>query len=150
MDFKKSLTEGLEAAKKARDNKKEILALISDVSKIIEDFSEGKVSLKITNERRLAKGATQLSAGLAAVLGETAYVDYKALSLTRNPQGTPKKILADWEIDQSDGYPCIISYNKQDITCHNKETLQQALSELLSDASTGEKLLRLMESKEGS
>ena len=77
------------------------------------------------------------------------YIDYEALSfVTKREQTEVKENIAVWKINESDGYPCVISYNKRDVSCKDKETLIKALNDLMSDASTGEILLRLMNTEE--
>lgn len=149
MDFKKSLSAGLEAAKKARSNKDEIYSTINDISQVINEFSNGLVSLEITNEKKRVEDGSMFSA-MAAALGSLgtlpSFKSYQALSFIRNSNGKRiKKILAEWSLNDSEGYPCIISYRKQDVRCTTKDTLAKALNDLLSDALTGESLLELME-----
>jgi len=149
MDFKNSLTAGLQAARKARDNKEEILGVIKDLGDSIADYSEGRVSLEITSERKLATNQTVLTAAASAFTGVNPYIDYKALSLiTRKDQAKVKEIIAEWRLNESDGYPCVISYGKEDVNCRNKDMLVKALNELMSNASTGEVLLKLMNIEE--
>lgn len=149
MDFKNSLTAGLQAAQKARDNKKEIFGVIKDLSESVSDYSQGRVSLEITKERKLATNQTVLTAAASAFTGVNPYIDYEALSLvTWKDQTKVKEAIAEWRLNESDGYPCVISYGKEDVRCRNKEMLVKALNELMSNASTGEVLLKLMNIEE--
>lgn len=147
MDFKNSLNAGLLAAKKARSNKREIFDVIDQLSDTIKDFSLGKVSLKVTTE---VSFSTEGKVGLGLLPGATRRREYEALSLVRKEgQYVEKRIIAEWRLDDSDGYPCVITYNNEDIRCATKDTLAKALNGLMSDAQTGEALLELMEMKEG-
>ncbi len=145
MDFKKSLNAGIEAAKIARENKEEILSVVKRLSLAIEDYSNGLVSLLITDERKLNKGANLLAKGLVAAIGVDPFINYKALSLVlENDESNKKEIIAEWRMNESEGYPCVISYNGTDVNCRNKENLERALSLLISHASTAERLLQLI------
>ncbi|MCU7295048.1 hypothetical protein OM315_24360 [Escherichia albertii] len=149
MDFKNSLAVGIEAAKKARSNKEEIFSIISELSDSIKEYSQGRVFLKITSEKKLASNQTALTAVVSSFTNINPYIDYEALSfVTKREQTEVKENIAVWKINESDGYPCVISYNKRDVRCKDKETLIKALNDLMSDASTGEILLRLMNTEE--
>ncbi|MBL5926638.1 hypothetical protein [Enterobacter asburiae] len=149
MDFKNSLAVGLEAAKKARSNKEEIFGVISDLSDSIKEFSRGQVSLKVTSERKIAPNHTAFTAVVSTFTNINPYIDYEALAfVTKRDQTEVKEIIADWKLNESDGYPCVISYNKRDVRCKDKETLIKALNDLMSDASTGEALLRLVNAED--
>jgi hypothetical protein len=149
MDFKKSLSAGLEAAKKARYNKDEINSTIKDLSQVINEFSNGLISLEITSERKKVDNSNMFSA-MASAMGTlshlNSYKDYQALSLIKNSNNRIiKRELAEWSLNDSVGYPCVISYNKQDVRCSTRDTLAKALNDLMSDAQSGESLLELME-----
>ena len=149
MDFKNSLAVGLEAAKKARANKEEIFSVISDLNDSVKELSQGRVFLKVTSEKKLAPNQTALTAVVSSFTNINPYIDYEALSfVTKREQTEVKENIAVWKINESDGYPCVISYNKRDVSCKDKETLIKALNDLMSDASTGEILLRLMNTEE--
>ena len=144
MDFKKSLTNGLEAAKIARKNKEEIQSVINEVSEAIKDYSNGLISLVVTTEQRVGQNINSFIGG-AAVHGLSPWVQYKTLSLLlKKDQLQKKEKIAEWRIDESDGYPCVISYNGDDISCGTKEMLEKALGNLMANASTGERLLKLI------
>lgn len=149
MDFKNSLAAGLQAAQKARNNKEEIFSVIRELSDSIRDYSEGRVSLEITSEQKLARNQTVITAAASAFTGVNPYINYEALSLiTRKDQTKTKEAIAEWRLDESDGYPCVISYGSEDVRCRNKEMLVKALNQLMSNASTGEVLLKLMNIEE--
>lgn len=146
MDFKKSLTNGLEAAKIARKNKEEIQSVIDEVSEAIKDYSNGLISLVVTTEQRVGHNISSFIGGAAARgLNLNPWVQYKTLSLLlKKDQLQKKEKIAEWRIDESDGYPCVISYNGDDISCGTKEMLEKALGNLMANASTGERLLKLI------
>lgn len=146
MDFKKSLTVGLDAAKAARKNKEEIQNLIEDLNHQVQEFSNGLVSLEVTNEQKFNKNVNPLATGLVALVGINSSIKYNALSLKLNNKGMSRReVIAEWKINESDGYPCVISYNGKDVNCRSKETLERALNDLLSNASTGERMLQLID-----
>ncbi|WP_049012909.1 hypothetical protein, partial [Citrobacter freundii] len=129
--------------------KDEIFSVINELSNTIKEFSDGRVSLKVTSERKLASNHTSFTAAVSAFTNVNPYIDYEALSfITRRDQTEIKEMIADWKLNESDGYPCVISYNKRDIRCKDKEMLIKALNDLMSDASTGEALLRMVNAEE--
>lgn len=149
MDFKNSLVVGLEAAKKARSNKDEIFSVINDLSDSIKEVTQGRVSLKVTSERRLSHDyggfASVAAMAFTTLKNINPYVEYEALSLiTQRDEAEVTEKVAEWKMNESDGYPCVISYNKRDVSCKNKDMLIKALSDLMSDASTGDVILRMI------
>ncbi|WP_288460466.1 hypothetical protein [uncultured Enterobacter sp.] len=150
MDFKKYLNNGLEAAKIARKNKDEIQGVINELSDVIKEHSGGLVTLTVSNEQRLSKSISSMVIGAAAAaaaagFGVSPYIDYKALSLVlKKGKVNKREQIAEWRMDESDGYPCVISYNGGEISCGTKEMLEKALGGLISNASTGERLLKLI------
>lgn len=148
MDFKGALNAGLLAAKKARSNKEEIISVIKELSWSIQEFTEGKISLEITSEKELSENHNAFTSVISSLASVTPYREYKALSLIRRiEKNIRKKIIAEWRLNDSDGYPCVISYNKQSVRCSTKDALAQALNDLISDARSGEAILELMEVK---
>lgn len=152
MDFKKSLNAGLNAAKNARANKDEINSVLNELSDEINDFSNGLITLEVTRERKKIENDSMLSSArtvLGGLPNFNSFKSYDALSLIRNSNGqVTKKKLAEWILNDSDGYPCVISYSKQDVRCATKDTLIKALNDLMSDSQTGESLLELMEMRD--
>ncbi|MEB7893203.1 MULTISPECIES: hypothetical protein [Serratia] len=150
MDYKKSLLAGLEAAHAARKSKDEIAKVIKTLSQAIEEVSNGEIYLEITKEKELSPKFSSMSTALLNLIGEDPYIYYNALSLIKKPvdktdttTNLQKRSIARWKMDKQDGYPCVISYDKQDVSCSTKDTLEKALMELMSTAQTGEKLLEL-------
>lgn len=148
MDFKKYLNNGLAAAANARKNKEEIQSVINELSEVIKEHSNGLITLAVTTEQRLAKGVglgSLVGSAAAVGLGLSPYIDYQALSFVlKKDKVVKKEKIAEWRIDDSDGYPCVISYNGDDISCGSKEMLERALGGLISNASTGERFLQLI------
>ncbi|HHT4840288.1 hypothetical protein MUW95_18125 [Klebsiella aerogenes] len=149
MDFKQSMAAGILAAKKARESKAEIKSVIKDLNKELRAVSGGVVELKITDEKKLSPKYNALTAGLSSLTGVDPYIDYQAISINKISNPSERKILAEWKVDPSDGYPCVISYKNKNITCKNMATLIEALNGLMADAQTGEKLLELLPSEGG-
>ncbi|HBY9515450.1 Uncharacterised protein [Klebsiella pneumoniae] len=148
MDFKKSMSDGMLAAKRARKSKAEINAVIESLNKEVRTVSGGVVELKITDEKKLSPRHNTLSASISSLAGVDPYIDYQAISINKIGNPSEKKILAEWKIDPSDGYPCVISYKNKNIACRNMATLIEALNSLMSDAQTGEKLLEFFPSSD--
>lgn len=149
MDFKQSMAAGILAAKKARESKAEINAVISDLNKEVRTVSGGVIELKITDEKKLSPKYNALTAGLSSLTGIDPYIDYQAISINRIGNPSERKVLAEWKMDPSDGYPCVISYKNKNIACRNMATLIEALNGLMSDAQTGERLLEFISSDQG-
>lgn len=149
MDFKQSMAAGILAAKKARESKTEIKTVIKDLNKEVRTVSGGIVELKITDEKKLSPKHNALTAGLSSLTGVDPYIDYQAISINKIGNPSERKILAEWKVDPSDGYPCVISYKNKNIACRNMAALIEALNGLMADAQTGEKLLEFISSDHG-
>lgn len=148
MDFNKAMKAGMLAAKKARQNKNEINIVIASLNKEVRSLSNDTIELKITNEKKLSPKINQLAVGLSALTGVSPYVEFQAISINKIDRPSEKEILAEFRVNPSDGYPCVISYNNKDISCRDMKTLMEALNNLMADAQTGEKLLGLLPSED--
>ncbi|CAE6724726.1 hypothetical protein [Paraburkholderia nemoris] len=67
----------------------------------------------------------------------------------RNPTAVDSEWvkLAKWERPQ-EGFPCLLSYDKRDVRCHDQESLAEAIAELLANAWVGERLRELLDRPE--
>jgi hypothetical protein len=67
--------------------------------------------------------------------------------MASNPKvgGSRFKELARWK-QAKEGYPCSLTWDKQERQCEDRTALEEALAELLKDPGIGEKLYALTKS----
>jgi len=137
-DFKEALEQGFVAARKADLARKEIDEVFDELKAQILQATENKVLI----ERRLVHGDSQTVDPLS-VLGlsrRPPLIRHWAI-VALNPSVDEGTIfeLAQWARDKT-GYPCTVTWNKQDHICEDKGALINCLSDLLKDPVVGGKL----------
>jgi hypothetical protein len=156
-DFKEALNAGFAAAEKAEMAKKEVSAVLKKLKDEILEASGGKLSIElrqfnkvISPELELAKhGLLSLYKPsvwdpMSEVLKRPIKEIYVALSAA-NPtvSGSMAEEIAEWKQSDS-GYPCTLSWKKNEKQCQDRAALERTLADLLKDPSIAEKLQRLM------
>lgn len=131
-DFKMAFREGLTAAEKAEQAKKEINKVFEELNKQIKEISDNKIQIEIMNFQE----KLDLNKLLKHPIPEIR--EYPAIAAF-NPKikSSPVKQLARWAQDNR-GFPCKITWNGNTKYCEDKEALEQAISELLKDPVIGE------------
>jgi len=142
-DYKKALTEGFEAAKKAEAARHEIAEVLEVFKSDVLAASDGKLLIEIRNFEEPLETNPFRQTILAARLLEPR-PSYLALA-ARNPtvEGSDFKPLARWERSK-DGYPCRLLLGKEEQNFHDRQALEQGLANLLRDPSVGEKLYSII------
>ena len=137
-DFKIAFREGLTAAEKAEQAKKEINKVFEELNKQIKEISNNKIQIEIRNFQEKLDLTEILKHPIPEIRGYPAIVAF-------NPKikSSPVKQLARWAQDNR-GFPCKITWNGNTKYCEDKEALEQAISELLKDPVIGEALDSLM------
>jgi len=138
-DFTKALEEGFAAARKADAARKEIGEVFDELQAQILQATENKVVI----ERRLLRDDSQLADPLAIIgLGRPVLRHWAIVAINPSADGDKIFQLARWGMDKA-GYPCTVTWSKQDHICEDKEALINCLSDLLKDPVVGEKLYTL-------
>lgn len=143
VDFITSFNKGLEAAKQAGQNKREIYSVIDVLNEQLSQVSEGKLEIGIYNK-------TQPFSHFIGIVSSTADANkpiYQYLAAV-NPLSESKapSEIAKWKFD-SNGYPCQISTSDFEFYCEDKAALERSLQNLLSDPTVGEKIYSVMSQK---
>lgn len=139
-DFRVAFQAGQEAARAAELARKEIDDVFKVICEQLADVTEGKIEISRQEyEKTQQSSVFPFSASLFAPKKK-----YWAIS-ARNPKANNDKLreIALWE-QGSSGYPCKISWDGMDRTCHDRESLESCLASLLSDPVVGEKLRGVM------
>lgn len=147
-DFKKFLLAGVDAAKTAAANKKEIYDVINEVDKQLSEVYESKVHFGIWNLTRTIKPKNKnvFTSTLSALSFESE--DYQGLSITDHENKNPIA-LADWYMSEN-GYPCKIIMDGGESFCSDKDELENEIASLLSHVRTGKAILKKLEEFEKS
>ena len=133
-DFRKAFRSGQEAAGKADLARKEISSVFRELNEQLREPTEGRVEI-ITQEFE-EQGDNPF--GIAISYLQSAWYGrapgHWAVA-ARNPQAgdTAPRELTLWQQDRA-GYPCKLSWGGVERTCHDRESLQEALAAMLEDA----------------
>jgi hypothetical protein len=140
VDFIGSFQKGLDAAQKAEKNKQEIYSVLRVLNEQLMQVSDGKLEISI-----YTKSLPLL--GLLSVVANEHKGAYSYLAAI-NPLAEKRDHveLAKWKLD-SNGYPLLITTSDYDIYCEDKEAVEKALQDLISNPVVGEKLYSVMKQK---
>jgi hypothetical protein len=144
-DFLEAFQQGQRAAKQSGDANAEIDAVLQLFKAKVLEATGGKLQIYV--------------AGLPDILGFGNLVNLTN-AITKPPapgRAAPKAIyarniqssnttatkLAHW-LRPHEGYPCTISFNNQEIGCHDRDGLERGLAAMLQDAWVGEQLQNLL------
>jgi hypothetical protein len=142
-DFESAFREGLEAAKKADFARAEINEVFSRVSATLAKSTEGKLAI---GKRKFYVHQNPLVV-LAELTRLSPRETYDAIAAWNPSIGDDEpRELAKWSEDRS-GYPCVLTWDKQEIQCGDRESLERAIANLLKDPRVGEQLLALLNLK---
>lgn len=136
--FSASFQKGQEAAEKARLFRAEIDSVFEDLNSQLSEASQGKLRIQRKRMEHLR------SSFVIALKFDRSPDEYMAI-VAFNPLAADKshRELANWEQTHS-GYPCKVSWSGVDHTCHDRQSLESTLSDLLEDSLVGETLRSLM------
>lgn len=142
-DFRTAYEEGIQEAERAVAAKAEIEEVFRELNRQLAEATDGR--LHVCREQRTRRD----SFALAAVEAFRMAMGYRTPKYTalvaRVAVGDEEKsqVLAEWEQDAY-GYPCRIISSGDELTCTDKEALEEGLADLLRTAEVGEKLLGLL------
>ncbi len=137
-NFEDAIKIGISSATAADANIREIWAVVTDMKTAVLQSTDHKVSIEI--QRRPAETQSILRLSTAAFGGKVKMVD--ALFFKRVDTGSEIE-LAKLDIP-SEGYPCILIVGNRRDTCHDTDSLREALKTTLSSPDAGRALMRLM------
>jgi len=154
-DFASAFRSGQEAAAKARANRHAIDALILKVSEDLSNATDGRLNICVqsfdpenTASRWLGVAASAaLQASVGASVGSTSRPAFEKgkyiAAFNPNCGGNKRTRLAKW-IQADEGFPCTLEFGQSELSCYDVVSLATALSDMLSNAMIGEKLLMVM------
>jgi hypothetical protein len=139
VDFKESFVQGMQAARTADENKKEIQTVFDELNRQLCKQTEGK--LCIERKDFFMKGVLQ---NVVDAFNSKPIKKYSAIA-AYNPKIPDSDCLelARWKADRN-GYPCQIDLDGEQMYCEDKIALESTLNELLRDPVIGNKLHKVM------
>ncbi|MBU9606811.1 hypothetical protein [Burkholderia multivorans] len=144
-DFADAFRRGQEAAAEAARAREEVDAVFATVKQELLDASEGRIELaRMSFEKPRMRTLADMLAPLAN-LQAPARAEMEPWIPARNPKAADGSWvkLAKWSRPH-EGYPCVLSYDSRDVRCHDRESLSDAVGELLASSWGGEKLRSLL------
>ena len=139
-DYIKAFKQGLEAALVADRARKEIDEVFADLNNQLSKETKNKICIE---RREYEKGHT-LSEVLKNPFLPLSGKSWVIVVFDPSVDESPVKKLAIWSMDRA-GYPCKIVWKNVDVSCEDKEALENSLSDLLRDPLVGEKLHSLIQ-----
>lgn len=138
INFAKSYQAGLDAARIAEKNKREIDSVFNEMNRQLSEATNGKIKVYIKTLYGKPDGLTTLQARYG--YEPKAYTGIVA----ENPDvADSARELARWSQDRN-GYPCTITLGSNSRSCGDKLALEKALAEMLSDPIVGKALSELV------
>lgn len=140
MDFLKAVNEGLEKSGKSVEAISQVNEVFSQINNDLKQFSAGELSLE--------RGAS-LIARTAAFHGtlmniESEYLQHDKLVLKlKTDVGVFTVDVAGWK-QRATGFPCILKFNGQELSCGNPEHLREGIAELFASIGFGNAVRHLM------
>jgi len=137
-DFISAFKKGLELAELAQKHRNEINDVFTELNSQLEKETKGQLKIKISKYYKPQSSMAAIAGNLIPRLS------YFAISAT-NPTLSEKEIveLAEWDQD-SRGYPCMITFDENELFCEDKESLEENLARMLSNPLIADKLYNLM------
>ncbi|MGN7982221.1 hypothetical protein [Burkholderia sp. 22313] len=144
-DFADAFKRGQEAAENAARARAEVDAVFEAAKSELLTVSEGRIELdrRLFEKPRQRTLADMFLTASAIRVGEPK--ETEPWVAARNPKAVDAEWvkLAKWERPH-EGYPCVLSYNSRDVRCHDRESLSEAIGELLASSWGGERLHGLL------
>lgn len=138
-DFKSALQEGLAAFDRSEADKREIAKVIRDFSSQTAEFTDNTIKVDL---RRFRISSTMAEA-VGLTLGSALLTRNRiALCFVSQTKDEDYQELADWSTTDG-GYPLTLKFDDLNITCHDKESLEQTLIRLVATPSAGKALASL-------
>ncbi|MET4676207.1 MULTISPECIES: hypothetical protein [unclassified Luteibacter] len=155
-DFASAFKSGQEAAAKAQAARHSIDALILKVSEDLARVTDGRLNISVQSfdpDNSVARwlgiaSSTALQASIGTSIGaaapRSAFEKGKYLAASNPKSGGNKYTrLAKWT-QADEGFPCTLGFGQSELNCYDIESLATAFSDMLSNATIGEKLLTVI------
>lgn len=143
-DFKAAFNQGIEAAEKTMEAKRQIEEVFANLNKDLSDVTDGKLAIFV---RQYKKKIFSIFVNTDTKLDSDTENDnsFGFAIAARNLllDGGPNKLLAEWSEDRR-GFPCKVSWGSIDYICEDKSSLELSLQHLLRDPIIADILLSLM------
>jgi hypothetical protein len=139
-DFGAALALGFEANTKAQQAHHEIQAVLDELERQINDVTGGLVKLEHVNQPREVAAHGPRPVG---VLGFVPPLEDHRVLRARS-RGLPPRVLCDFEPSRA-GYPVTVAFGDEQRECFDRQSLEQALLDMLQDPIVAGDIRALME-----
>jgi hypothetical protein len=145
-DYRNSFRAGLDAYNDAERARQEVSEVFEEFARDVRDGSGGHIGIQ-RGRARLVLGRHVLITPMVAMqrgFDPSARQDEESLVLAATGHnGQDVEILCEYSLGER-GYPVKLIYGRRNVTCHDRESLEKGLQDLLEHPETGGKLRRLM------
>lgn len=140
-NFKEALKTGLASAVEEANNLEEIELVFETLKENVENVTGGCVSIKLANQ---TTQEVNLNSPLSALHGPRTkkYTGLMAFNISGTYSYNHE--LCEWDYGCR-GYPVTLDYSNKSIACADKESLINALQDLLMRPESGKKIKSLMD-----
>jgi len=137
VNFVDSFNVGLDAAKRAESNREIVSDVFNKMNEELSKHTDGKIQIFIAKYEDRPEGPLAFS-----VLGFNKKYYYAISAKNPTLEDGETRELARWEQDRA-GFPCTIELYEKRFYCEDRESLEEALGQLLEDPTIGDALYNL-------
>lgn len=147
-DFASAFKQGQAAAADAQRARESVQKVIDTVARQIMDATDQRILIALSEHTfykpfRSFMESISLEATINRPREKAMYVSAKNTKLN----GGKFVPLAKWS-QAEEGFPCKLTFGKNELTCYDTTALEDAFEKLLSNSSIGEELTKLLQATE--
>lgn len=139
-DYRSAFHAGLEAYSDVERARREIDEVFQELARGVQDVSDGHVAIHRREKNSVIGVMRALQKTIAPWI--TQFEESLVLVATGRNEQDFEVLCAYWLGER--GYPVNIIYGRRNVACHDRESLEKGLQDLLEHPDTGGKLGRLM------
>ena len=139
VDFKAHLAKGYSAYEKATAARTEVKAVLRELTSQVEEFTNGKVGIKLKDEvalfsNNIVENLVNVASGNPVSMPTNIQINLVAYD--KSQESSTARKLASWT-QEKDGYPCVLRFANAKHEAYDRTSLEKVLSELLAWSETG-------------
>lgn len=152
MDFLKLVNDGVEKSNKALAAVAEVDEIYKRINAELKKYPAGELEVqrKVSAMAQISSIADGIAGGVSGASIESEYFKHDRIAVVLKVNGKSfSEDVAGWK-QRVTGYPCILKFDGQELTCGSDSHLLNGMSELLSSVRFGNAINRLRKAAEQS
>ena len=145
-NFLGAFEEGIEASRRAEAARTEIEQIIDSLSRQLNEATSGRLKIDVIESQDILASFAKWNSVFAGHGLQNSKPQKSEWIGAKNLQAENDSYvkLAKWDRPHA-GYPCTLTFNGRDLRCHDRDSLEESLAELLRDSLVGEALRQLLQ-----